>query len=108
MEVDDGTEQQGNHAVLPKKDKSGLPWVEKYRPDNLSELIAHDDIINILNQLIDSNKLPHLLFYGPPGTGIKPHSLNKHSLSCSHRLLQGKLRQSLHVRKRCTEKTTQL
>lgn len=49
--------------------KNGLPWVEKYRPSSLDELIAHEDIINILNQLIETSKLPHLLFYGPPGTG---------------------------------------
>lgn len=48
---------------------SHLPWVEKYRPSSLDDLIAHEDIIKILNQLIDNNKLPHLLFYGPPGTG---------------------------------------
>lgn len=54
-----------------KRDKSTLPWVEKYRPDNLQELIAHEDIIQILNQLIENNKLPHLLFYGPPGTGTE-------------------------------------
>ena len=46
-----------------------LPWVEKYRPSSLDQLIAHEDIIKILNQLIESNRLPHLLFYGPPGTG---------------------------------------
>lgn len=33
----------------------------------LEELVAHDEIINILTKLIDSDKLPHLLFYGPPG-----------------------------------------
>jgi replication-associated recombination protein RarA len=48
-------------------DKQGLPWVEKYRPSTLDELIAHDDIRNILKQLISTKKLPHLLFYGPPG-----------------------------------------
>lgn len=47
-----------------------MPWVEKYRPKSLTELIAHEEIIQILNKLIESNKLPHLLFYGPPGTGI--------------------------------------
>jgi replication factor C subunit 3/5 len=46
-----------------------LPWVEKYRPKELAELIAHEEIITILNKLIESNKLPHLLFHGPPGTG---------------------------------------
>lgn len=45
------------------------PWVEKYRPSSLSDLIAHQEIISTLNRLIDAQKLPHLLFYGPPGTG---------------------------------------
>ncbi|KAF1795854.1 P-loop containing nucleoside triphosphate hydrolase [Phytophthora cactorum] len=45
------------------------PWVEKYRPSSLDDLIAHQEIISTLNRLIDAQKLPHLLFYGPPGTG---------------------------------------
>lgn len=49
--------------------RPSLPWVEKYRPSSLEELIAQDDIVTILNQLIDNQKLPHLLFHGPPGTG---------------------------------------
>lgn len=53
--------------VIDLNDASTLPWVEKYRPKDLSELIAHEDIINVLHKLIDSNKLPHLLFHGPPG-----------------------------------------
>ena len=52
-----------------KADVNALPWVEKYRPSSLDELVAHEDIIQILTTLIDSNKLPHLLFHGPPGTG---------------------------------------
>lgn len=53
--------------IDPRKDRSQLPWVEKYRPNSLSDLIAHEEIIQILNKLIESNKLPHLLFHGPPG-----------------------------------------
>lgn len=53
-----------------RSDKDTMPWVEKYRPKSLTELIAHEEIIHILNKLIESNKLPHLLFYGPPGTGM--------------------------------------
>jgi replication factor C subunit 3/5 len=48
---------------------SQLPWVEKYRPNNLDDIISHTDIINTLTNLITNNKLPHLIFYGPPGTG---------------------------------------
>ncbi len=52
------------------KGTNSLPWVEKYRPNSLEELIAHEAIVEVLNRLIESNKLPHLLFHGPPGTGI--------------------------------------
>lgn len=46
-----------------------LPWVEKYRPSKLEDLVSHDDIVKTINQFIKENQLPHLLFYGPPGTG---------------------------------------
>lgn len=57
-------------AMSGDKGKSvNLPWVEKYRPNKLDELISHDDIINTINRFIKEDQLPHLLFYGPPGTG---------------------------------------
>jgi len=46
-----------------------LPWIEKYRPKCLNELVAHDEIVSTIRRLVDANQLPHLLFYGPPGTG---------------------------------------
>lgn len=46
-----------------------LMWIEKYRPSSLSDLLSHQEIINTLKTLISSNRLPHLLFCGPPGTG---------------------------------------
>ena len=46
-----------------------LPWVEKYRPSALDELVSQGDIISTVTRLIDAGRLPHLLFYGPPGTG---------------------------------------
>jgi replication factor C subunit 3/5 len=47
-----------------------LPWVEKYRPADLDELVSHKDIITTIKRFMDQDKLPHLLFYGPPGTGF--------------------------------------
>ena len=44
-------------------------WIEKYRPNQLSELMSHVEIIETIQRLIDGGKLPHLLLYGPPGTG---------------------------------------
>ena len=46
-----------------------LPWVEKYRPNSLDDLISHKDIISTIQRFISEDKLPHLLFYGPAGTG---------------------------------------
>uniref|UniRef100_A0A7E4ZQQ8 Activator 1 subunit 5 n=1 Tax=Panagrellus redivivus TaxID=6233 RepID=A0A7E4ZQQ8_PANRE len=56
-------------TVPSEAPKGNLPWVEKYRPSTLSDLVSHQEIINTLNKFVDSNQLPHLLFYGPPGTG---------------------------------------
>lgn len=49
--------------------KESLPYIEKYRPANLSEVISHDNKVEVLNKLIDKRELPHLLFYGQSGTG---------------------------------------
>lgn len=81
--------------------KSSLPWVEKYRPSSLDELIAHEDIIKILNQLIDTNKLPHLLFYGPPGTGTCFYPFYSVSYFPQYSVLQVKHQLSLPAQKRC-------
>ncbi|KAL9932099.1 hypothetical protein V8E36_009160 [Tilletia maclaganii] len=46
-----------------------LPWVEKYRPTLLEELVSHKEITSTVERFIEKNRLPHMLFYGPPGTG---------------------------------------
>lgn len=46
-----------------------LPWIEKYRPKTLDDIISHSNIVVTLQNFIKNNKLPHLLFHGPPGTG---------------------------------------
>jgi replication factor C subunit 3/5 len=44
-----------------------MMWVEKYRPESLKDLISHEEIISTISNLVKANKLPHLLFHGPPG-----------------------------------------
>lgn len=46
-----------------------LPWVEKYRPKILDEIVSQNDVVNVLKVFIQKKCLPHLLFYGPPGSG---------------------------------------
>ena len=46
-----------------------IPWIEKYRPKNINDIVYHDDIRNTLKKLISHKKFPHTIFFGPPGTG---------------------------------------
>lgn len=45
------------------------PWIEKFRPSTLDDIIDEGNKTVILKGLIEKGELPHLLFYGPPGTG---------------------------------------
>jgi replication factor C subunit 3/5 len=44
-------------------------WIEKYRPNEFSEIIGQDKNINMLTKMITKGSLPHLLFHGKSGTG---------------------------------------
>ena len=46
-----------------------IPWVEKYRPNNFNDIVLEDINKTILNNIIENDNFPNLLFYGPPGTG---------------------------------------
>jgi len=46
-----------------------IPLTEKYRPRQLSDIVSQDSNIKILKECLEHNRLPHMLFSGPPGTG---------------------------------------
>ncbi|MFH1834982.1 MAG: replication factor C small subunit [Methanobacteriota archaeon] len=46
-----------------------LPWTEKYRPKDLSEIMGQDKIVERLKAYAVEKSMPHLLFAGPAGTG---------------------------------------
>jgi replication factor C subunit 3/5 len=46
-----------------------LPWIEKYRPNHINEIILEDDTKKMLFEMVDTKNFPNLLLYGPPGTG---------------------------------------
>ncbi|ALV61721.1 Replication factor C small subunit, intein-containing [Thermococcus sp. 2319x1] len=45
------------------------PWVEKYRPERLDDIVGQDHIVKRLKHYVRTGSMPHLLFAGPPGTG---------------------------------------
>ncbi len=51
-------------------DAEQLMWVEKYRPQRLSEIFDQEQVVLRLKAIVKRpNEMPHLLFAGPPGTG---------------------------------------
>ena len=48
---------------------SANPWVEKYRPRVLDDVVNQKGIIKRLKQFIKDYSMPHLIFAGPAGTG---------------------------------------
>ncbi len=56
-----------------------LPWVEKYRPDKLKDIMGNDNIKSSLQHYLEIKKLPHLLFYGQSGIG-KTSLINAYAL----------------------------
>ncbi len=48
---------------------SNRPWVEKYRPRSLDDIVNQIGIIKRLKNFIKDKSMPHLIFAGPAGTG---------------------------------------
>lgn len=44
-------------------------WVEKYRPQKLSDVVGHAGIVERLTAYVKTGSLPHLMFAGPAGVG---------------------------------------
>lgn len=56
-------------TIIQMRKIETLPWIEKYRPKILEDILSHDEIIATIKTFIKNRCLPHLLLYGPPGTG---------------------------------------
>ncbi|KEG14282.1 replication factor C, subunit 5 [Trypanosoma grayi] len=50
-------------------------WVDKYRPKSLEDVELYPELTDVLKRLADSQDLPHLLLYGPSGTGKKTRAM---------------------------------
>lgn len=46
-------------------------WIDKHQPRHLNELTCHPSLTNLLNQIVQGENVPHMLFYGSSGAGKK-------------------------------------
>ena len=45
------------------------PWIEKYRPTDINDIVLDKFNKKIINNMINMNYYPNTILYGPPGTG---------------------------------------
>jgi len=48
---------------------SSRPWVEKYRPRALSEIVGNEATVKRLGAMVAQGNMPNLILAGPPGCG---------------------------------------
>ena len=46
-----------------------LPWIEKYRPEKLKDVIGQKEIISRLQKYSETRNCPNMMFSGPAGIG---------------------------------------
>ncbi|XP_072044724.1 replication factor C subunit 2-like [Amphiura filiformis] len=68
------TESNTKKDAPSKSGKSGsstyqAPWVEKYRPTLLSDVVGNEETISRLGVFAKEGNVPNIIIAGPPGTG---------------------------------------
>ena len=54
-------------VVALSRSENHLPWVEKFRPILLKDIVGNEETINRLKVFAEDGNLPNLIISGPPG-----------------------------------------
>lgn len=69
MKGNDSTGGAGGKAGGAPSTMYELPWVEKYRPSTLEDVVGNRDVLDRLRVVAKNGNMPNLLLTGPPGCG---------------------------------------
>jgi hypothetical protein len=64
-----------------------MPWVEKYRPRILDDVVGNDDTLVRLRAIAEDGNMPNLILCGPPGTGKVRSSVGRYRFSFFFRVV---------------------
>jgi len=64
-----GTKRKATDKKKGGKSGYEMPWVEKYRPRALDDVVGNEDTLVRLRAIAEDGNMPNLILCGPPGTG---------------------------------------
>lgn len=69
MDVDGEKSSTGGAATPVLSSGYQVPWIEKYRPRKLEDVVGNEETLVRLQAIAKDGNLPNLILCGPPGTG---------------------------------------
>src|SRR5579872_3553823 len=58
-----------SNKIIKEKLREQMPWIEKYRPFNIDDVIIDDNTLQKIKKIIEKKDMPNIIITGIPGIG---------------------------------------